>query len=353
MPLSQTCRLAGLSICALVSLALPIASADEVIDGEALISAFDLSATEVKKLDSGEVVNFSGEPFESSKRELASDATVVIHQPLDVVLSNIKETTSLIPSRKILAHAEINSVDDFARVAYENTDRDYTEVKRLFAAKPGDDYNFSAGEYVWLDAKLAEGRGAGREKEIQVASEAMRHILQSRYDQYRAAGLKGIEGFLRKRGKVVDVSADLIKTTQTHQPAEKWFPDYYNVLMNYPEGADCCEHIFRWMKVKLAKKATFALTHTIIQKTDDHLLVTERYYYLNHSGNYGQIVLAWLPYKDDTYMGLAMSANTEVLDSFLGKMLRPFGRKEAEKMVTEVLTGIKSDIENTPANSSD
>ena len=75
------------------------------------------------------------------------------------------------------------------------------------------------------------------------------------------------------------------------------------------------------------------------------LIVTERYFYVTHSLNSVQITVAWLPYEEGTYMGVAMSAQADILDTFVARALRPLGRKQAEKMVGEVLITIRDELE--------
>ena len=45
-------------------------------------------------------------------------------------------------------------------------------------------------------------------------------------------------------------------------------------------------------------------------------------------------------------MGLAMSASADILDSMLGRMLRPLGRNKAKKMVSGVVTDIRAVLQN-------
>ena len=117
------------------------------------------------------------------------------------------------------------------------------------------------------------------------------------------------------------------------------------MIQNYPAGSDCCEHYLRWLKLKVRKRPTFALSHVVIQRTDDFVLLTERQYYVGHTANSIQITLAWLRYREDTYMGLAVSASADILDSMMGRMLRPVGRNKAKELVSEVLEEIQSDLE--------
>jgi hypothetical protein len=109
---------------------------------------------------------------------------------------------------------------------------------------------------------------------------------------------------------------------------------------------DCCDHYFRWLKVKIRKRPVFALVHTMIQTTDDFVLATERYYFATSTLNSLQVTMSWLKYDEDTYMGIAMSASTDLLDSMMGRVLRPIGRNKAKDMVEEIMLGVKSDLES-------
>lgn len=57
-----------------------------------------------------------------------------------------------------------------------------------------------------------------------------------------------------------------------------------------------------------------------------------------------QVTLSWLPYDENTYMGVAMSASADILDSMMGKMLRLLGRNKAQDLVTDVMTEVRADL---------
>jgi len=220
---------------------------------------------------------------------------------------------------------------DFAGVKY--TDAEYDEVKELFKAKPGKDHNFSDNEYVLLREMLHPHRHSDATSQIAAASDAMRAILIRRYNQYRANGLDGIDNYVRSNKKNIDIARELRLHTETFKPFESDFPDFYRVMHDYPAGIDCCDHFYRWLKVKIRKRPTFALSHTFVQKTDDYVVATERNYFATSTLNNLQVTLSWLKYDENTYMGIAMTASTDLLDSMMGLMLRPIGRNKAKDMV--------------------
>jgi len=320
-----------------------MASAHAEADGVEIAKGLGLSAKEIERMESGEILSFSDAEYENTDRELAADAIVLVKKSLDQVYTELADTTTVMPGELLLDHALIVSDDDFDKLGY--TDAEYKEVESLFDAKPGDEFNFSASEYSILKSRLAEYSNSDRATKISAASDAMRTLLLARYKQYQAQGLDGIDSYQRSRKKQVSPSRELRLTTDAFGAFDDEFPEYVRVIQNYPAGSDCCEHYLRWLKLKVRKRPTFALSHVVIQRTDDFVLLTERQYYVGHTANSIQITLAWLRYREDTYMGLAVSASADILDSMMGRMLRPVGRNKAKELVSEVLEEIQSDLE--------
>ena len=83
----------------------------------------------------------------------------------------------------------------------------------------------------------------------------------------------------------------------------------------------------------------------MMQSTDDFALITERYYYVSNSLNSVQITVMWLPYEEGGSLGLAVSASADILDSVMGRMLRPVGRNMAKDLVRGSLQDVKSTLE--------
>jgi len=311
-----------------------------------ILSGLHLSDEQRAKLEAGDVLTFSGEPYEYTSRELAADATVVVRRSIDEVLARIESVPSIIPIKLLKDFGEIRSVTDFADVGF--TDDEYDEAIRFLKAKRGKDYNLSDDELQKLRDLHREVNKAPRQAQIEAASQAMREILTARYESYRRGGLEGIPPYQRSSRKSVSIGRELQMTTESLEPVEENFNDYYRALAGYPAASDCCVHIFRWLKSRIRKRPTFALSHTIVQKTDDYLLVTERHYYVSHTLNSVQVTLAWLEWQEDTFLGLAMSASTDILESLLGRALRPLGRNKAGDLVKDVLVEIRDYLEQAP-----
>ena len=335
-------RGAVLVTCTLI-ISLHVGPARSDVTGDVFIKGLDVSADDVERLEGGDVLAFSGADYENTDRELAADSMILVRADLAAVHAALVEETTVLPGKLIVDSAVIHDESDFNDIAFDAGDIE--EVDKLLRLKPGKDYNFSEREYSWLGEALAKHRKSDESTRLSVASDAMRRILIERYRDYRDSGLGGIEGYKRSKRKTIDVGHELQLTTDAFKAFEDEFPEFVRTAVAYPEGAECCEHYFRWLKVKIAKRPTFALAHTIVQRTDEFVLLNERHFYVGHSLNSAQITLAWVPYGEDTYLGLGVSASADILDSTLGKMLRPVGRRKAEEMVSDAMIDIRSDLE--------
>jgi len=313
------------------------------VNGQEVIDGMGLSQNDVDALEAGAVLAYSDAEYENTKRELAADAIVVIRSDLSVVHDALIGATTVIPAKLIMDDADINDETDFE--AIEFSEDDYSEVERLFDAEPGKDFNFSNAEYALLRDNLAPHRNGNRSEKTAAASDAIRAILLNRYRTYRSSGLGGIDDYQRSRRKQVNIGEELLLTTETFKPFEDEYPQFYGLMERYPEGADCCQNYFRWLKVRIQKRPTFALSHTMIQETANYILYTERHYFVTNTLNSAQVTLSWIPYGEGTYMGIAMSASADILNSMMGKMLRPLGRNKAKDLVTDVMTDIRDELQ--------
>ncbi|MDH3989506.1 MAG: hypothetical protein OEV34_10275 [Gammaproteobacteria bacterium] len=319
------------------------------VTGVEVAEGLGLTDDEIERMESGEVLAFSDSAYENTNRELAADAIILIDKTVEEILAELNDETTLLPKKVELGGGRITGEADFAAVGYD--DSEFEAVEALFSAKPGKDFNLSESEYTKLKTKLDVHRKSDRASKISVASDAMRDILVERYNRYQAAGLDGIDVFHRPRSKQLDTGDELRVITAAFQAFSDDFPEYVDEIQNYPTQNGCCEHEFRWLKLKVRKQPVFVLTHKIQQANADLILITERFFYVNSADvNTAQITLAWLPYEEGTYMGVAVSASADVLDSTMGRMLRPLGRNKAKDFVSEVMEEIQTDLENGVEN---
>jgi hypothetical protein len=331
----------------------PILTNAQETKGQEVIDGLEITPNEWAKLRQGDVVTLTGEEWEQTDRELAVDSVILVDKPLDAVLAETLDDVSLVPQKKILDVGKLAGEGDFAGVDFDVANsNDVSEAKKLLAAKAGKSFNLSKREIAEISQLAATlERNSPDSAYVDVANQALRNLLAARYRAYLADGLNGLEPYARSKKNVVDAGTELRLTNEQLIPIQQFFPAYYDTLVNYPASADCCEHSFLWMKVKIAGRPIFALVHRVTLVGEDFALVTERYFYSTHSLNSLQVTVAWLPFEDGTYMGLATSASADILSGFKGKVLRAVGRDTALDMVGEVLTDIRDDLddESVPA----
>lgn len=319
-------------------------SAQEAPTGKRVLGEYGLSGGDLRDLESGEVVTKLASEYEQSKRELAIDATVVIRKPLDELLAESTDEATLVPGKIILDHGIIESEADLDRITLP-ADR-AEEARYWLNASPGDDLNLGPTDLAIIN-RVKQGRQRG-ETDLDLASRAVREVLKHRYREYRAKGLAGVEPYQRSRKNTVAAGAELEASNRTLNAIEKYYPDYYETLVDFPRAA-CCDHRFLWLMAKVRGRPTFILVHGVAYDTPEVALLTERHYYVSHSLNNLQLTLAWLPWDEssqNTYMGFVTSANSDFLTGFKGKLIRMLGANKGAEMIGDVLVEIRDDLES-------
>ncbi len=326
----------------------PILTNAQETKGQEVIDGLEITPKEWEKLRQGDAVTITGKDWEQTDREFAVDSVILVDKPLDAVLAETLDEVSLIPQDKILDFGKLTGEGDFAGVDFDvAVEKDVSEAKKFLAAKAGKSFNLSHREIAEISQLAATvKRGSPDSAYIDVANVALKNLLAARYRAYLVDGLNGLEPYARSRKDLVDAGYELRLTNEQLVPIQQFFPTYYDTLVNYPASADCCEHSFLWMKLKISGRPIFVLAHRVTLVDEDFALVTERYIYATHTLNSLQVTVAWLPFEGGTYMGFATSASADILSGFKGKILRAVGRNKASDVVGEVLTDIRDDLED-------
>jgi len=326
---------------AVLAMSCPLSA--EILEGHTLLKKLHVSQKEIRKLESGEVVTKLASEFEQSPRELAIDATVIVRRPLQDLIAESEDEITLVPGKLILDSGELTGEGDFGAVAFSKDEAE--EAKRWLDAVPGDDLNLGKKDLETISRLKAHREGRS---DLELGSEAVREVLAQRFRAYLNGGLSAIEPYARSRDKEVSAGAELKLSNEQLFGIDKYFPSYFDTLVNFPSHSDCCEHRYMWMKAKVRKRPTFILVHRIVQESENFVLVTERHIYASHTLNSLQLTLGWLPYEESggtTYLGIATSANSDYLTGFVGKMIRILGANKGAEMVGDVLVDIRDDLE--------
>ncbi len=310
--------------------------------GKAVLKDLNVRDAEVRALENGEVVTKLASEYEQSKREMAIDATILINKPLRVLQEESEDDITLIPGKLILGSSEVLSEADFAGLGF--SDDESEEAARVLKAKRNDGLNLGDKDLAIIQSLKGQRKGRS---DLELASEAIRQIMIGRYRDYMDRGLAGIEPYARKKNSI-SVGHELKQSNEQLIAIDKYFPEYFNTLVNFPRSAECCDHRFMWMKAKVRGRPTIILMHRIVLATDEAVILTERHFYVSHTLNSLQLTLAWLPYgegDDTTYLGIATSANSDYLTGFVGKLIRSLGANKGAEAIGDVLVDIRKDLE--------
>ena len=119
--------------------AIPPGPAWSEVTADVFIEGLNVSAEDVKRLKSGDVLAFSGADYENTDRELAADSMILVGADLATVHAALVEETTVLPGKLIIESAVIHDESDFSGVAF--TADDIEEVDKLLQLKPGKDFN--------------------------------------------------------------------------------------------------------------------------------------------------------------------------------------------------------------------
>ena len=122
------------------------------------------------------------------------------------------------------------------------------------------------------------------------------------------------------------------------------FPAYYECLRNYPQ--QCAPNLinqFFWVKQFDGSRPMFGLKHWVLDVNDTYALITERQYYLSHTLNSMQVVIACLPYKEGTLVVLLNQAFTEKVNRTIGKKIaKAIGYGQVEKNIRPIFEALQA-----------
>ena len=113
----------------LMNVALADTSSEEILAG------FDMKPSEIAALERGEVLTYSDEAYEFTKRQFSADSMLKVNASMDAIMQSLRDNPTMIPNDVTTAHADINSKADFDGVEFGADELEAVDV--LFEARPG------------------------------------------------------------------------------------------------------------------------------------------------------------------------------------------------------------------------
>ncbi len=306
------------------------------LTAEALLERAVLTRPQLDALHEGKVVAVGFPRLELTPEQLAATLLVLVPAKVPDVAAKIVNRTSLQVQQRETAYDLEGQADDALRMAVVLGPEDAAEVERLLRIRPGDEFNFSIEEIGWFQAAKADlSRGASRYGSAAEAMTAtLRRVLQTRYQAYRARGLDGVAPYDRGKEGYVDPAEALRVALDSIHVLRGYFPEFYIAFREYPEeGADAYTHRHRLIRGMTQGRRAFVLAHWMVDINENYALIAERQYYVTHTYDTLQNMIACLPYRGGTLVGLLNQTFTGKVAGFARGIRHDIGRSRIQETI--------------------
>jgi hypothetical protein len=278
------------SVFSLMSLGLVIfvapADAAEPMTAAQVAQALGFDRAAEQKLLAGEIV--STERKETTAKQLAVTIGMLIKGDPDTLAAAVLDGQTLKANPAILGFGKIDpGAPEAGLTGVAYTADEVDEVKKLLKAEAGDEFNLSADELARLQKATAglDPKQAGDPAVLKAVNQAYRSILLGRLQSYLARGLAGLAPYDRG-GEVSDPAEELRAAAEASQLLQQAAPDMYRGLVDYPEHQPAdVQHAFFWVKEVANDRPVFSLSHRMVQRRPDGLILLSCTFYAGHSFN--------------------------------------------------------------------
>jgi hypothetical protein len=232
-----------------------------------------------------------------SKSELAQGVACLVTDDALEKLDSIEGATWLAPDKLILSSGEIAdqaSLSDFETIQLDP--KHEKEVKYFINAKIGKKLNLSTAEIQQFNELKAS---TSKLLQPATAGKLIQDILLTRHQQYLEKGINGIAPYARSKKLEIQPGQQLMTSLGESIGLKKLYPDVFNFLEKYPRatGSSFTEDYF-WYLVKLDDRPAIGLSHRLHVSMNDARFIIERGYYISHSLDSVQIIVALVPVQE-------------------------------------------------------
>lgn len=314
------------AVLVLVALAAPPLAA-EPLTAEAVGQRLGFDADAKRRLLAGEIV--ATETEETTARQLAIVVALLVKGDRDQLATALLEGQTLEANPAVLDFGRIDPEAAEASLASVAFGRDeVAEVRRLLEAQPGQELNLSSEELATLQQLVAQHdpRQAGDPGTIQAVNEAYRGILAGRLRAYLDRGLAGIAPYERG-GAATDAAGELRAAAEAAELLREAAPELHQALLDFPEHQpDDVEHAFFWVKEMANDRPVFRLSHRMVQRRPDVVVLLERTFFAGHSFNGSQAVAGVLPVTEGHAVFYSNRTSSDLVAGFMQSIRQRVGR---------------------------
>lgn len=308
-------------------------SADEIAE------RLGFSADDKAKLQAGEIV--SAEIEETTAKQLAVVIALQVPAGLDDIAARVTEGTTLEANPSIQAFGRIDPAQ-VNQAAFAGITLGGDEIEQLLEVEPGSTFNLSSAEIATFQ-DLARQYRADDPGAAEAVNAAWRQMLAGRVQAYLEGGLDGIAPYDRGDGEVSSAADDLRAAAEGSLLLQQAVPDLYQAFVAYPnEGLADVEHEFFWTEQLADDRPVHLLTHRMVQRRPDVLVVLSRDFYVGHSFNASQAVAGALPVDGGVVVFYANRTSTDQVAGFMSSMRHEVGRGMMRDSLVEALEEIRA-----------
>ncbi len=305
-------------------------SAADLPDSLALIQQLGIQQDDLSNLERSKTVNF--DLVEGNEKELAAGVAIYLPASPDKIINTIKNKGLSAIDNDVTAEGIIHKQATQESFKKFSLKAGSDEAENFMAATPGNEFNLSTGEFQSIKAASSESTEA--------ASQTYRAILQQRLQAYRQNGLKGIATYDRGNGTEANPAEELRSATQDSKLLARYFPDVYKAWLNYPVAfPDGTDEGFYWLNRRVEGRPTAILGHRVIVSSAAGEVILARQFYVGHSYNSNQLIIACLPYLDGSLVLYANRNFTDQVAGFGSGLKHSIGR---EQMRGEIIKRLRN-----------
>ena len=289
-----------------------------------------LKPADRERLAAGDIITVDRPEQESDKTGLAIGLVVIVPADPRKTLTTLQTLNVSDDPALRRTTREITGVvggdgssQTFAAVGFAADEND--EAKKLLAAKPGEDFNFSDKEYAWIRAAGDTGEPA------RSAAKVMRRVLESRYLAYQQGGLDALPPYARENQQLTRPGAQLAASVAAMTNLQRLTPEFFETYRSYPRTkGQGIKHQFYWEKKTVEGRPMFSLRHEMAQIKPEGAMIGSREFYINSQLNVLQVAIALIPHGNQTLAVLVNETYTDKIADAPRLFAAPIGRKIVE-----------------------
>ncbi|HYB43056.1 MAG TPA: hypothetical protein VEL75_14860, partial [Candidatus Methylomirabilis sp.] len=301
-----------------------------------------------RRLVQGDAVSYP--VSENSDRELAVGLAAFVRAPLSQVAEFLASGDLIVQDSGVTAYGAIAEPAALSALRFSGSERD--EAEGLVAASPGSRFNLSTAEIEALQSLRASIGGPGRSSMVDLVSEEYRKLLRLRWQAYQQAGLAGIAPYARGGGAVMDPAGELRSAAGDADRVGGHGAELHAALLGYPvaQPPGVVSRCY-WTKRQILHRPAFSLIHQMSVGEADLVIEVERYFYVGHSYNAGQIITGAVAYQDGVLVFATSRFSTDEVLGVGNQLKRAMGRRQLGDEMRRRLDRLRSSVVSFPGRS--